>query len=507
MRASLVHVLPLALLPAVAAGAADLELGLDAGLVYNSNLFSTESGEVSDYSGRVGPRLRAMDELGAFTWDVRYWPAYEKYLDIDDADGWDHDVSARASWGLSSRTRLSLDGRYLDTGNVNEVLLRADPGAPPIDVGVQFGRDRFKTSNAVLTLDHDFAPRHSTTLRLQRADSEFDRELGTSDSQMMAVSGSYLYMWDRRNRVGFLLSGTEQEVGLSGPASEPTRYYNASLQWARTFDPTLTLSASAGPTWVDQDRAEFPRTIRSPLYPVTQFRAPSGLVVNLPTRASSCPRNGRGELVFSMDACQSLGAEAIPVLLANPAAFDGLVDISRRGSDPTTGESLTYFANIDLTKKWRDVTLTLSYGRDASSTSELSGVVLDTLSAYVVWTPSPKWSVALQSSYQRREQPNSSVEAERLVEPVTVGGVSDVAAASGFRLATRERTLEIDDYYAGLFVNYSLTRSTRLYLQLSYQYEDIRNELDRLLFEESNWDRYYVAIGVTYTLPRFHLPF
>ena len=79
--------------------------------------------------------------------------------------------------------------------------------------------------------------------------------------------------------------------------------------------------------------------------------------------------------------------------------------------------------------------------------------------------------------------------------------------SAGFRLVTRDRSLEVDDYLASIFVNYTLNRWTRLYFHFSYQYETVRDELERSLFEESSWDRFYVAVGVTYTLPRFHLPF
>src|SRR4029453_9626313 len=105
---------------ASAAGASDLELGLDLGAYYNSNLFGSATDEVGDYSGRIGPRIRAMDELGKFTWAGGYWPTYEKYLDIGEADGWDHDLDVKAAWTPSRRTRLSLSERFLDTGNVNE---------------------------------------------------------------------------------------------------------------------------------------------------------------------------------------------------------------------------------------------------------------------------------------------------------------------------------------------------------------------------------------------------
>jgi hypothetical protein len=504
-------------------GAADVELGLDVGAQYNSNLFGTPDGE-GDFSGRIGPRLRAMDEVGKLTWDLRYWPTYEKFLDIGEADGWDHDLDLKAAWRPSEVTALRFTERFLDTGNVNEVL--SQDGT--VDSGFEFGRERRRTNNATLMLEHNLAPRHATTLSLQRSDNRFEDSL-TDKSEVTAARASHLYTLDRLNRLGLGLSFTEQEVsGVVQPvavfssqrSSDPTRYYHLSLRWIHQVDPTLSLDASAGPTWIRQPRSDLPSSVELVRYPVVG--SPAGQLL---LRASSCPRNGLGEFLLAPGRCQPYIA---PGFTFDPIGGNQ-ASAPRLGGDPGSDESLTYFADITLTKSWRDFNLSLGYNRDASTTSELSGVVLDTVSASLRWMPSRRWSLNLQASYQRREQPSSSLVPQVIVEPATLPGrrtvvvgvapdgtpllgsvpdeASDVAEVAGFRYVTRESVLEIDDYFGSVFASYQLNRRTRLYLQVSYQHEDVRSEVDRVLAEQSNWDRFYVAIGVTYTLPPFHLPF
>lgn len=472
------------------AAATDLELGLDVGGAYNSNLFGSPTNPMSDFSARLGPRIRLMDETGAFQWALRYWPTYEKYLRVGEADGWNQDLDARATWGLSRRTRLRFTEQFLDTGNVNEIFTEDQLPDGTIDTGLEFGRDRIRTNTVSLGLDHSLAPRHETDFTIQRSDSEFRREF-RSKSSVTGVSGSYLYTWDRLDRLGFRLAGTEQEV-TTGADSRATRYYNLSFQWLRSFDPTLTLNAAVGPTWVDQPQPALPSEVQ-------QFRF-------FPFRASTCPRNDQGEL-FRDRTCELFGPEEIVVFRANPAPFTETIDAPLVGSTPSTGQNITYFADIELTKQWREFVLTLSYTRDASTTSELSGIVVDRLAGYLVWRPSPLWAISLRGHLQRREQPTSGLGVQFLVEPATVDGVPDVTETTGFRLVTRKRTLVVDDYLAGVYVNYRLNRWTRLYLNFNYEYETLTSQLENAAVQGGNWNRFYLAVGVTYTLPPFHLPF
>jgi hypothetical protein len=56
-------------------------------------------------------------------------------------------------------------------------------------------------------------------------------------------------------------------------------------------------------------------------------------------------------------------------------------------------------------------------------------------------------------------------------------------------------------------VNYALSRSTKLYFNFSYQYEELQTELERAVAEANHWDRFYASVGVTYMFDPIHLPF
>jgi hypothetical protein len=104
-------------------------------------------------------------------------------------------------------------------------------------------------------------------------------------------------------------------------------------------------------------------------------------------------------------------------------------------------------------------------------------------------------------SYGRREIPGGGNAIQELVQPSTVSGVSDVAEAVGFRFIEVERTQQVDVYLAGLYAAYDVAPRTQVYLNVTWE----REELDAEVLSR-RFDRLRVAIGVIYTLPRINLP-
>jgi hypothetical protein len=480
--------LVLGVLRALPAGAAELELGVTTGFIYDDSSASTVQ---NDGIANIGPRVRILDESGSLTWDVHYWATYEKYLDLGEADDWDHDFYAKAAWYPSPRTTVRLVERYLDSSNLNAAFIAQGGPDPSVDPVLQVGSNRIAFNQFTLSLEHLLTARQDVSLSFARYDTDYGEQ--TSDTEVMSLGGAYRYALTPVDRVGLALSAVQQE----GSLGEVNRFYNGSLQWIHRFSPTLLLDASAGPTWVDQPEPDFPEVLPGRArYPA--FRTGLGAA---PIRASTCPSAGGG-LHILRASCEPFG----------PGSFQSIddlafllesVDLQRIGAEPSTDPTITYFAAIDLTKEWRDFAVTLSYTRDASTTSQIGGQVRDTLAINVNWSPPARpWRVNFWGSYGRREIPGARTAIEELVQPSTVSGVSDVAEAVGFRFIEVERSQQVDVYLAGLYASYSVTPRTQVYLNVTWE----REQLDAELLSR-RFDRLRVAVGVIYTLPRINLPF
>jgi hypothetical protein len=222
-----------------------------------------------------------------------------------------------------------------------------------------------------------------------------------------------------------------------------------------------------------------------------------------PIRASSCGPAEGGLRVLDA-ACEPFPPgtfeplELVPFLLQE-------IDLPRIGDEPTIDPTITYFAAISLTKRWDDFLFTLSYNRDASTTSQIGGLVSDTFSLAVSWYPPARpWRVNFYGSFGQREFPGEGFGLESLVRSSSIAGVSDVAESVGFRLIEVDRSQTLDIYQAGLYVAYDIAPRTQLYMNLTWE----RNEFD-IEFQDAadrRWDRTRIAIGIIYTFPRINLP-
>ncbi len=72
-------------------------------------------------------------------------------------------------------------------------------------------------------------------------------------------------------------------------------------------------------------------------------------------------------------------------------------DLELAGPVPSGSDSsLTYFANLSLSKRWEQWSGTISYRRQQSDSSGLgSSTVADIVSGVLEWRPSPRWQLQL----------------------------------------------------------------------------------------------------------------
>lgn len=483
----------LLLLLARGAAATDVELRLESVMQYDDNVLSSATDKLSDTSLRLTPQLRILDETGDLNWEIRYAPRYRYFIDLDEFNGWDQDAYGKLKWKINERTTLTLSDWYTDYASFDRLLTEQVQQNGTIDTGFDLGQQRSQQNNLEGSLFHNLTRRSSLELSVSRYDTDYELP-ETSDTWVTSGTLSYLYDWDPTDRVGVLVRATQQTVE-SLATDRPdldTNYYNVSLQWMHLFDPTWTLSASVGPTWVDADLAPIPDTIRNVLvFPTLQGPGFAG-----PLLFASCPVID-GLTLFATS-CQPIP----PVLFSDLSFLAERGDLPEVGSHSNSASDLTYFATVSLVKQWVNYSLTLRYLRDASNTSQVSGVIRDVISATATWDPTEPWRVSLSAFYELREQSATGRNSQVVLEPVTAGGFPGVARASGFRLVEVKRNTSANRIFVSLYAQYDMTRSTSLFGTVFWSREQLT--VDVLPVRVT--DRFGVWLGVRYTFPRYQLP-
>jgi hypothetical protein len=483
------------LMVARAAAATDVELRLETTLQYDDNILSAADDELGDFSTRLTPRIRVLDEKGSLSYELRYAPRYRRYFRFHEFDGWDQDAYGKVQWRPSERTQLRLSNWYTDLASFERLLSEEVRQDGTIDTGFDLGQQRSKDNRLEAGISHLFTRRNWAELSLYRTDTEWDRA-DEAKTEVTTINLSYLYTWDTNDQVGLVGRVTRQTVQSFSTLGDPldTDYYNISLQWVHRFDPTWTLSAIAGPTQVESELLPTPDTLTRPLFPI--ITSPLGF--SGPVVASTCPvLPSTGEFLLSV-VCQP-----IPIFLFPDASFLSEVgSVPLLGSAPDTSEEVTYFATVSLVKQWENYSVSLRYLRDASTSSDVSGTIRDVVSIGGTWDPTERLRIQANAFYEIRESSSQGRAAVIVVEGVQVGNIPGVGRAVGFRLQEFDSVTESHRIFLNLYAEYSVTRNTAIFASAFWSNEEIRED-DQALRET---DRFGVWLGVRYTLPRFQLP-
>jgi hypothetical protein len=503
----------LLLLP-LAASAQELTLGVNAGTGYDSNVFANKNNEEDDFSFRIGPHANLEDHEGKLQWDLTLRPAYDYTIDVRERRGWTYLADGELSWQLSPTTRLDvLDrfGRYRSLTTFNEVVT-AGEGDEIVDVTQTAFRTERNIRNSVnATLTHNLSPARMLIFDVGHNLVDFSRE-ERADRDTVFVTGRYQQVVTRRNTLGGGASFRRSSYDASTTRrSQSTDFYNVFASWQHQFDDTLSLSAAAGPTWVVGDDQDSSATVLEDrfTYPITAVAGENRLF-----DASSCPTED-GFLILTTE-CDTID-ESLPFVVYQGEVrtlFDPEVlelwnpnqDLRLEGSIPSTSKnSLTYFANVTLSKRWEQWTGTLTYRRQQSDSSGLgSSTVADVLSGVLNWRPSPRWRFSLRASLTRQNQATEGVQTVVAVRPVDlstsvpglVGGFgpafSDVVQSFALRAIKVDQKAEVVTLWLRFNVRYRITRRTTLVGDIIYWDQNTDSTFGR------DYDRFRVNLGVEY---------
>ena len=497
-------------LPAVAALALlappalaqEVSLGMRVSQEYDDNAFSDGDREFHDYNLRIAPRALLEEQRGDVRWSLRYEPSFATfYRSGSDLNGWDHTAQARANIRLGPRTQISLSdvfGSYQSRSRANEVLIGEDGF---VTSEVVFRRDRVNRNTFNVALNQSITRDHSVNFAFTHRWLPASNSRG-SDVQSFNLTSSYRLVATERSSYGLGLSVTRQHAGDSDlRESRNTDFFNLFGSWEHSFDPTLRLSVSGGPALVDgEDPSDPPFSVPALRFPTVR-RGNDFFFVDF----ASCPtEDGFVQLTAE---CEPIGPEIqFPGFL--PTTPDNQTTLALVGSpESLDNQSVTYFANVSLTKSWEEWNGSLSYSRSATATSGLgTSEISDVVRSLLQWRPSPRWRVNLSGVFQRRTQANDQrvtvielgeVTMTPLSIPVPVGG-SEVVARRQINL---ENDLELFQYLAEVSAHYQWKKRVSLFGRIFFSRQDPRGDVQF----SREVDDFRVSVGVNYDLEPFHL--
>jgi hypothetical protein len=508
------------LLPALS-GAEELDLGWFGTVDYDSNVFNTdEDGDATDdVVLRTGPVLGLRRSQGDLTYDVRYEPRYETFVDNSELDEFDHSAFGRLRWQLDAATAITAVNRFSITHSANRATFITDPAAPdvPPSLDVEVERQELILNSASLEVAHSFTPRLRGTMTGSQSIFRTDHE-DRFDSDTYNARGELLYMLNPRDQVGGGIavnfndfSDIENPDGSTEQGQDVTSV-NPFLRWVHTFDPTFTLSVQAGPTWIDVDQPDPPDQADVVPYPLRQV-GPGVSFIN----ASTCPTDDgvpilsndcmpHGEIfggVNTLDIVNRLNASPVTVFLDD--------DRDERGED------ITIFAAVSLQKRWERFRTALSYQRQDSNSSGVGqSTILDVLSLFMAWEPVKLWSVHLLLQASLRDQTNEQQGTVLGIEPtavevrnVFIPGRTDcpctifpvpASRSVSLRLVDNDSFQEALTYRANLKIKRRIGRRSEVFGVLDYFWQDVENSLDNRQF-----DSFRATIGARWMYDPIHV--
>ena len=460
------------------AQAEELRLGIEGTYTYNSNFFSAANNQDAANSFQIGPSIQIDDPDGRFRYEIDFNGAYQIYADQSGVDAWESRLRARATYDLTTRTRVRVTERFRDISNLR--FSRQDIAL--LDTALDPNQDRYFRNDLELELIHDFTELLEGRVRGEHHWIDFEQNNDRNDSQSFDVAGELRYQLATRHFVGAGVSYTRQDFDQAlsrlGSIGE---YVSGYANWTWLVTDNITFTANGGPAWVRSEEENESSVSQ------TQFvggRAGGQLFqadigsCGAPARASLCDFATPG---FPPIAAGDLGALQT---FALPA-----------GNRAGTQEELTFFGGASISAEFAAWNLQASYQRRQSTTSG-DGLAssLDRVAAEIEWAPAKyRFSLFLAGSWDRRETLTRSTNVDFALVPSAPGTPAQRATAiTSVRTSdtTRDNYTLIGGYRYRLEENFAATLDGR------YR----RTEIDDPTRSQPGIDTAFFVITFEYTL-------
>lgn len=206
---SILALLLLAVAPA--AGAAQLELGWDSRMTWDSNPLNSSNDEDPDFSAYVGPDIAIRERSQVFDYWLSYRLRYEQYVEESSVNGFEHFADARGTWRIGSRSELSFGNSFSRTRGFAVDFLEPVPGIDPAGTTgeLHFQRDPILRNFTTASYSYQLSKLWSFESTLDG--SLYDYEDEFRQDVLLRGSGQFVRALSERLRVGFGGAFTRQE--------------------------------------------------------------------------------------------------------------------------------------------------------------------------------------------------------------------------------------------------------------------------------------------------------
>lgn len=384
----------LILLPALAV-ATELRTTLETATIYNSNIYSlNQTNEVDDLIVRLGPEFDLRnDGEQRFDYQLNYRGWYEWYSKAADASDFQHRQRLRLGYDLTPRTRISFDQRYRRVSNLQ--FDRDDFQAG--DTGIDIRQNKYHRNDMSLDLEHQLGRRWTFNAILDHQIVDFDNNNSRSDSDSIALTGSFAYTLSERHDLGFGLRAANQDFH-SAPSrlAAESDYLGLLLLWNFRITSRIDLNFEGGPTRVKteqkpQDFADAPAYVGVRLEDEL-FRANVG---------ACTPGDGQTQPIASNCVYNNPLAPPIPSDDLGPETAYPLDFTDTDLKDDST----ELFARLSLSARLSDWRIEAGVGRRPSAISGQSlANVIDELTFSLDFNPAgSRWATYGEARFEQRE--------------------------------------------------------------------------------------------------------
>lgn len=529
----LITLLCIPLLPE-AAGAIDVDLGMETTANYDSNVFRDEDEDKGDFSFRFSPTISISSHESKLRTSLSYKPTYEVFTKYTDENDLTHNLGTTLDYMLSNRTNIAFGSNFRSLSVLNfEEDDTIDEGLDVIPNN-DTNRDTIHISNTSLTVAHVLAPKWTSNSSFSFGTFDTDRR-NSVDSKTIAGSQSFTRALDAWTNVGVGGTITAQlfDEVKTLPASQ-TFIYQVFGTFSRNFGESTTLSVQAGPAFIvtDQDNAsgttdqqEYPAIeveeattvgdLRNRNIPVADdfgqgltdsTPVPAGSVV-VPS-ADECVNAFLPPVLFDGSRCKFqrllrnspvFPDEQAPIPTIDAALTDIMVVGGKSGADDS---KFTLFANIALTQRWTPtLSSSLAYNRSESTASgQGTSTIADSVTFLTTWLPSELWDLSFRANYVKRESPTNLARTFAEVESDGTLTTFDLVQLNGLASVVEESTA-VDTERWSIYARAARRLTRHITVSMRTQYSDqISDDTSR---NPNDFGNFSVTLGFRYDFEPF----
>jgi hypothetical protein len=493
------------------AGAVEGRLGLRAGSQYESNLFRQDKNPQDDFSFNVSPSIGFSRDEGRFEWDAAYRPTYRDYLEYDARDKWNHVANLRSSYLLGPRTRVSLFNQFTYTENTpnQDVSPNSDSAS---DVNTS---SRSTVRNTLgLSLSQGITSRLSWSASGNYLLSDVQGG-NRSNFTQFGASTQFTYALTRRNALGIgaayswvgFSDTNNDDIFVDAGTSETMRLF---ASWSYAFSDTLSFSINGGPARVTQHRRK--QTLR--VYPGPTVAVDPSTVQPVFLDVRTCVPRSDGDFE---QPCSAIPGSALVVADSEVAAktsFDSAAELAAQqervpSTEDANKPNNTFFAEAQLTKRWRDFVFTASYRRSQNPESSAATTsIVDAIRGAITYRPNRDWTFGFNAGWnQRVTSNNQTVESTFIFRDS--GLLGRPAGSPDFQPADSPVAEFVDQDFKVSNTGLDVTQynfAARVTRRITDQFDASANFLaitqdskSKFATASNSFDEYRVSIGFTYS--------